>query len=107
MGVWDDFFKKFWFLLVEIDQYYQRIFPFQSMFYEFIQNCGKIEYRAAAELLKRISEENREEGKIIEIVKYDWDLASRNVTHNEGRLKLKRYLSVMANHALRQKYFGF
>lgn len=103
----DEFLRKFLALLVEIDQYYKRIYPFQRMFYEFLQNGSKTEYRAAIELLKRISDENREEGKIIEKAKYYWDTTSRNVTHNEGRLKLKRYLSVMANPALRQKYFGF
>ena len=81
--------------------------PFQSMFHEFLQNGSKIEYRAAIELLKGISDENREEGKVIEKVAYRWDITSRNVTHNAGRLKLKRHLSIMANHALRQIYFGF
>lgn len=103
----DEFFRRFLLLLVEIDQYYKRIFPFQSMFYEFLQNGGKIQYRAAIELLKRISDENRKDGKIIEKAKSGWDITSRNVTHNIGRLKLKRYLSVMANLALRRKYFGF
>ncbi|MCI8744034.1 MAG: hypothetical protein HFG63_15690 [Lachnospiraceae bacterium] len=103
----DEFLRKFLSLLVEIDQYYKRIYPFQSMFYEFLQKGDKTEYRAAIELLKRISDENKEDGKIIEKAKYDWDITSRNVTHNAGRLKLKRYLSVMANPGLRQKYFGF
>ncbi|MBD5393238.1 MAG: hypothetical protein HDR23_01405 [Lachnospiraceae bacterium] len=103
----NDFLKNFLMLLVEIDQYYKRILPFQNMFYEFLQNGSKTEYRAAVKLLKKISDENKEEGKIIEKVKYSWDLTSRNVTHNAGRLKLKRYLSVMANRRLREKYFGF
>lgn len=103
----DEFLKGFLTLLVEIDQFYKRIYPFQNMFYEFIQNSSKPEYRAAVELLKRIADENKEEGKIIEKVKYDWDITSRNVTHNAGRLKLKRYLSVMANSRLRKKYFDF
>lgn len=77
------------------------------MFYEFVHNGNKIEYRAALKLLKEIADENREEGKIIEKAKYAWDITNRNVTHNAGRLKLKRYLSVMANRRLREKYFGF
>ena len=100
-------FKKFLQLLVEIDQYYKRIYPFKNMFYEFVHNGNKIEYRAAVKLLKEIADENREEGKIIEKAKYAWDITNRNVTHNAGRLKLKRYLSVMANRRLREKYFGF
>jgi hypothetical protein len=107
MAASDEFFRKFLSLLAEIDQYYKRIYPFQSMFYEFLQNGGKTEYQAAIELLKRISDDNKEDGKIIEKVKYNWDITSRNVTHNKGRLKLKRFLSAMANLGLRQRYFGF
>lgn len=106
-GNTDEFLKDFLMLLVEIDQYYKRIFPFQNMFYEFLQNGSKTEYRAAVKLLKKLSDENREEGKIIEKAGSYWDCTSRNVTHNAGRLKLKRYLSVMANRRLREKYFGF
>ncbi len=84
-----------------------RIYPFQNMFYEFVHHGNKMEYRAAVKLLKEIADENREEGKIIEKAKYAWDITSRNVTHNAGRLKLKRYLSVMANRKLREKYFYF
>ena len=103
----DEFLKNFLMLLVEIDQYYKRIYPFQNMFYEFVQNGSKIAYKAAVRLLKRIADENREKGKIIEKAKYDWDITSRNVTHNAGRLELKRFLSVMANRRLRKKYFDF
>ena len=77
------------------------------MFYEFVHNGNKTEYRAAVKLLKEIADKNREEGKIIEKAKYSWDITSRNITHNAGRLKLKRYLSVMANQRLRKKYFDF
>lgn len=103
----DAFLKNFLMLLVEIDQYYKRIYPFQNMFYEFVQNGSKVEYRAAVRLLKWIADENRKKGKIIEKVKYDWDITNRNVTHNAGRLELKRFLSVMANRRLRERYFEF
>ncbi len=103
----EEFLKNFLMLLVEIDQYYKRIYPFQDMFYEFVHNGNKTEYRAAVKLLKEIADKNREEGKIIEKAKYSWDITSRNITHNAGRLKLKRYLSVMANQRLRKKYFDF
>lgn len=92
--------------LYEIDQYYIRIYPFQNMFYEVIQNGNKIEYRVAVKLLKKIADENREKRKIIEKVRYNWNFASKNVTNNVGRLKLERYLSVMAKRRLREKYFG-
>lgn len=103
----NDFLQTFLSLLDEIDQYYKRIYTFQSMFYDFLQNCDCKEYRAAVELLKQVSESCKESGKIIEKARYDWSVTSRNVTHNEGRMKVKRYLSVMANEELRRKYFGF
>lgn len=103
----EDFLQLFLSLLEEINQYYKRIFPFQSMFYEFLQKGSLIEYRAAIELLRELSEENKEDGKIIEKIEHSWYVASRNVTHNIGRLRLKRYLSVLANLELRKQYFGF
>lgn len=103
----NDFLKGFLSLLVETDRFYKRICPFQTMFYEFIQNGYKKEYRAAIELLRQLTEENKEEGKIIESLQSSWELVSRKITHNTGRLRLKRYLAVMANRKLRQKYFGF
>ena len=48
-----------------------------------------------------------EDGKIIEKARNKWDMVSRNVTHNIGRLRLKRYLATMANVKLRKRYFGF
>lgn len=103
----DEFLRGFMKLLVEIERFYKRIFPFRSMFYEFLQNGKKKEYQAAVELLRKLSDENKEEGSIIEKAGHDWELSSKNVTHNIGRLRIKRYLSVMANKRLRKKYFGF
>ena len=103
-----DFLKTFLLLIKEIDSYYHRIYPFQNMFYEFLQNSSQKDYLAAVELLREIadSEENRKAG---EIIKYagNWSITSKNVTHNIARLRLKRFLSVMANGKLRKKYFGF
>lgn len=103
----EDFLQLFLSLLEEINQYYTRILPFQSMFYEFLQKGNVKVYRAAIELLRELSEENKEDGKIIEKIEHSWYVASRNVTHNIGRLRLKRYLSVLANLELRKQYFGF
>lgn len=94
-------------LLDEICSRYKRIFPFATMFYDFIQNSEKKEYRAAIALLKKLDEENREEGKIINYTKWDWSMTSKNVTQNIARLRLKRYMSVMANKKVRKKYFKF
>lgn len=99
--------KDFLMLFVEADQFYKRLFPFQTMFYEFQEQCSQIEYRAALELFRQLIEENREKGKLIEYARSSWDITNRKITKNTGRLKLKRYLSVMANRKLREKYFGF
>lgn len=85
-----NFIKNFIILLNGIYSYYKRIYPFKTMFYDFLMNSEKKEY-----------------GKIIEYVRGSWDLASKNVTQNIACLRLKRYLSVMANTKVRKKYFGF
>ena len=94
-------------LLEEINDFYKRVFSFHSMFYEFLQNSSDRRYIAAVRLLEKLAEENKEAGKIIEHAKHWWDTTSKNVTHNAGRLAMKRYLSVMANKKLREMYFGF
>lgn len=105
---WDKetFLKKLISILVEIEAYYKRVFSFQNMFYEFLQNGTDKRYIAAVMLLEKLAEENKEAGKIIERAK-SWDITSKNVTHNAGRMAMKRYLSVMANQQLREKYFEF
>ena len=102
-----DFIEDFIILLDEICDCYKRIYPFKTMFYDFIQNSGKREYRAAIALLKMLYEENKEEGKVIKYAGWEWDWVSKNVTQNIARLRLKRYLSVMANVKMRKKYFDF
>lgn len=94
-------------LLDQIDDFYKRIFCFQNMFYEFLQNSSDKRYIAAVRLLEKLAEENKEAGKIIEHASHWWDTTSKNVTHNAGRLAMKRYLSVMVNKKLREIYFGF
>lgn len=101
------FLQEFIAILAQTDEFYQRIFCFQSMFYEFLENSSDRRYIAAVRLLEQLAEENKETGKIIEYTRGWWDTASKNVTHNAGRLAIKRYLSVMANKKLRKKYFGF
>ena len=104
-----DSIEDFIILLNEICDYYRRIYPFKTMFYDFIQNSGKKEYRAALALLEMLHEENKEEGKVIRYAKeeWGWEMNSKNVTQNIARLRLKRYLSVMANVKIRKKYFDF
>lgn len=102
-----DFVEDFIILIDEIRDFYRRIYPFKTMFYEFIKNAEKKEYRAAVALLKMLYEDNKAEGEVIKYAKWEWDLVSKNVTQNIARLRLKRYLSVMANIKLRKKYFNF
>lgn len=60
------------------------------------------------ELFRELVEENRKDGAIIKHAALrGWSLTSKNVTANIARLRLKRYLSVMANQKLRYNYFGF
>lgn len=102
-----DFLREFLQLLSDTNKYYKRIYPFGDMFYEFLSNSNQKEYIAAIGLFRDLAEENKPDAKIIEMAKGSWTMTSRNVTHNIGRLQLKRYLSVMANPALRKQYFGF
>ena len=102
-----NFIKNFIILLDEICSYYKRIYPFKTMFYDFCQNSEKKKYSAALALLEMLYEENKEDGKVIEYAKGSWDMVSKNVTQNIARLRLKRYMSVMANTKVRKKYFGF
>ena len=102
----EDFTQEFIEILADIDEQYRRIFPFESMFYEFIENKEKVEYRAAAGLLYYLLKRYAKEGKVIEKCGF-WDIASKNIICNEGRMKIKQYLAVMANKKLREKFFGF
>jgi hypothetical protein len=103
---WLQYFIK---LLSDINGYYKRIYAFREMFYEFIGNCGKKEYIAAVKLLQTLAEsdEYKRNGKIIDNVRFSWDLSSKNITQNKARLGIKRYLSVLSNKKLRTIYFGF
>lgn len=103
----DALLKNFLLLLTGINEHYQRIFPFQNMFYDFIRNGDRREYRAAAALLRELSEQNRQAGGVIRCAQGRWEGVSRKVIFNRGRLQMKRFLSVMANTKLRKIYFGF
>lgn len=94
-------------VLSDANDYYKRVFPFQDMYYEFLMNGSDLNYVAAIDLFREICEENKEKGKIIEKVRGAWDLCSKNVICNPGRMAVKRYLAVMANRKLRKQYFDF
>ena len=93
-------------VLNSINERYARVMAFQNMFYDFISNGYKKEYRAAIELLKKLHEDNAASGAIIEKIR-SWDMGSKSVKCNSGRMNMKRYLSLLANAKLRIKYLGF
>ena len=101
-----DMLKSLLELLDRANHEYRDIYAFQNMFYEFAQNNKDIHYFAAIKLFEKILDENWETGKIIQSVE-SWSTASKNVICNEGRINVKRYLSVLANKKLRVKCFGF
>lgn len=93
-------------ILSEADEKYQRIFAFQNMFYDFIEHKDR-KHVAAIQYLQKVLDDNWEYGKIIEKDNSSWSMKSRNVTFNQGRVTVKRYLSLLANKTLRAKYLGF
>lgn len=103
----EDFLKIMMEVLYEVNDYYRRIYAYRDMFYEFLLHADDENFYAAILLLKELANENKEDGKIIEILSGRWELKSKNVTFNIGRRRLKRYLAVMANKKIREKYFGF
>lgn len=103
----DQFLKSFMKLLKDIDNKYYRIFAFADMFYEFLNHSDQSEYQAAIELLKALAEENEEAGRLPENAERYWSMLEYKSVHNIGRLRIKRYLSLLANKKLRQKYLEF
>lgn len=93
-------------ILNRVNERYARVYAFQNMFYDFIANGNKKEYRAAIELLKKLHEDNAASGAIIEKLR-NWDMGSKSVKCNSGRMNMKRYLSLLANTKLRMEYLGF
>lgn len=103
----DQFLKSFMKLLKDIDNKYHRIFAFADMFYEFLNHSDQSEYQAAIELLKALAEENEETGRLPENAERYWSILESEHVHNIGRLRIKRYLSLLANKKLRKKYLDF
>ena len=55
----------------------------------------------------RMAEENEEAGRLPENAERYWSMLEDKSVHNIGRLRIKRYLSLLANKKLRQKYLEF
>ena len=93
-------------LLYEVEDRYKRVFAFQDMFYEFIANGTKKEYRAAMDVLRKLYEDNKEDAEYLKDIR-NWEFTSKNVICISGRMNMKRYLALLANVKLREKYLGF
>ena len=100
------YMKKMIDLLHEINKRYGRVYAFKEMYYEFMANGYKKEYRAAIALLEKLYNDNMRSGIIIEKLR-GWELESKTAKCNKGRMNVKRYLSLLANNQLRMKYLGF
>lgn len=96
-------------VLVKIDEYYEHVYAFHSMYDEFMENRRKADYRAAVILLYQLQkdEANRASGRIIKQRGMFWDLGNQDLIRNDGRMTVKRFLAVMANRELRMRYFKF
>lgn len=102
-----DMLKNLMNVLKKVDDFYKRIYAFKNMFYEFIEKSKDLRYIAAIKLFEQVIEANKKDGKIIDYAENRWGLISKNVTFNEGRVTIKRFISLMANNKLRKKYFDF
>ena len=103
-----EFTKSFMKLLHDVDERYKRIFAFSDMFYEFVSNGIRKEYRAATELLREMYDD-KDNVWFVQFLKdlHSWDIDSKNIKCCKGRMDIKRYLSLLANKKLRMKYMGF
>ncbi len=103
-----NFRSRFLDVLIRANNGYMRLYPFEHMFHEFVENGSKPEYAAALELYEELAAENWKTGKVgWRIGEEEWNTANKTERCNPGRMAMKRYLSVMANTKLRKKYFGF
>ena len=95
-------------ILSEINECYWNIFPFESMFYDFVEHISWPKYIAGVELIQQVAdeEENRISAKISNLQE-SGSIISKNATGNDGRMRIKRIYAVFANKQLRKKYFDF
>ncbi len=92
--------------LKEADETYKRIFAFKDNFEEFTAHIEDRKYKALIMLLKLLIDENKDYAVYTENIS-TWGLKTRKFTFNRGRIKIKRYLAIIANKQLRMKVFGF
>ena len=101
----EDFLKNMIEILDDVNKTFKRVFAYKDMFYEFLINNFDNKYKATLKLIKKVAQDNKEEGSIT--LTSPWDLTDRNITFNEKRVQMKRLLALLANKELRKKVFGF
>ena len=103
-----DFLKWMLELLDDADNTFRRIHAFNTQYYEFLMHSADDRFRALLKLFEELIEENREEGSVIErLHRQWWDLGDTRIIYNPARLRIKRYLALIANKELRKEVFGF
>lgn len=96
---------------------YVRIFAFSSFFQESIENLNNQNYLILWKIFEDMchDEEMLKNGSVIffnndsqsKKLKDDWCFIDRNEIMNSSRVKLKRYMALVANKELRKLVFGF
>lgn len=89
-------------VLSDANKKYKKIYCFKNVFYEFVTNPGNREVQAAIILFRQLLEEFADEiPEIHELRRSD------RLERFPGRMKIRRYLSVLANPELRRKVLGY
>lgn len=103
-------------ILTFIHANYYGVFAFSSFFYETMENINDQRYLLLWKILEDMAydEEMLEIGSVLfketeskqKKLKEYWGFIKRYEKNNKARLKLKRYLSLLANKRLRKEMFG-
>ncbi len=91
-------------LLKDINTTFFHVYPLKTMVEEFMRNSNDQRYKAAIKLLELLYEENKND---VVLPDSNSEIQSHVFLLMPERVRMKRYLSVMANKELRQKYFCF
>ena len=90
--------------LEDINRKYREIYAFKDMLDDYLQHLESREYQTAWVVLHRLAQYQKHDFTI-----YDgpWELAPAEFRNHSARLKIKRFLAILANQALRQEIFDF
>lgn len=96
-----EFFSVFIDTLFALEESYIRMYFFSNAFQEFVSTSYRREIQAAVLLMQKMMEEDAEEIEELSHARWYTDIRT------PGRMRMRRYLAVLANRELRQKVFGF